>query len=67
VACPAEFLCGGLEVRGERRLVGDWRERFGYPLLLVESFFDPTALSGHDLPRRQLALCGRHPGLSAHP
>jgi hypothetical protein len=25
----------------ERRLVGDWRERFGYPLVLLETFVDP--------------------------
>jgi hypothetical protein len=30
----------------ERRLVADWRERFGYPLLLLETFVDPRYFHG---------------------
>jgi hypothetical protein len=30
----------------ERRLAGDWRERFGYPLLLLETFVDPRHFQG---------------------
>jgi len=30
----------------ERRLAGDWRERFGYPLLLLETFVDPRRFHG---------------------
>jgi hypothetical protein len=30
----------------ERRLAGDWRERFGYPLLLLETFVDPRHFHG---------------------
>jgi hypothetical protein len=30
----------------ERHLVGDWRERFGYPLLLLETFVDPRHFHG---------------------
>ncbi len=30
----------------ERRLPGDWRERFGYPLLLLETFVDPRRFHG---------------------
>ena len=30
----------------ERRLVGDWQERFGYPLLLLETFVDPRHFHG---------------------
>ena len=30
----------------ERRLVRDWRERFGYPLLLLETFVDPRHFHG---------------------
>ena len=30
----------------ERRLVADWRERFGYPLLLLETFVDPRQFHG---------------------
>jgi len=30
----------------ERRLVRDWRERFGYPLLLLETFVDPRQFHG---------------------
>ncbi len=51
----------------ERRLVRDWPERFGYPLLLAGDLRRSAALSRHPLPRRQLVLCGRHPRLSAHP
>jgi len=32
--------------RCERRLGGDWRERFGHPLVLVETFVDPTRFHG---------------------
>jgi hypothetical protein len=41
----------------ERRLAGDWPERFGYPLLLLETFVDPRRFHG-TIYRRQLALCG---------
>ena len=52
----------------ERAALGrDWQERFGYPLLLLETFVDPRLFPRHHLPCRQLALCGRHPRLSAHP
>jgi hypothetical protein len=30
----------------ERRLAQDWRERFGYPLLLLETFVDPRRFHG---------------------
>jgi hypothetical protein len=30
----------------ERRLASDWRERFGYPLLLLETFVDPRRFHG---------------------
>ena len=30
----------------ERRLVGDWRAHFGYPLLLLETFVDPRYFRG---------------------
>jgi len=30
----------------ERRLVRDWQDRFGYPLLLVETFVDPRYFHG---------------------
>jgi hypothetical protein len=30
----------------ERRLVRDWQERFGYPLLLLETFVDPRHFHG---------------------
>lgn len=30
----------------ERRLVSDWPERFGYPLLLLETFVDPQRFHG---------------------
>ena len=30
----------------ERRLVRDWQERFGYPLLLLETFVDPRRFHG---------------------
>lgn len=30
----------------ERRLAADWRERFGYPLLLLETFVDPRQFHG---------------------
>ena len=30
----------------ERRLVEDWRARFGYPLLLLETFVDPQRFQG---------------------
>jgi hypothetical protein len=30
----------------ERRLAADWRERFGYPLLLLETFVDPRYFHG---------------------
>ena len=30
----------------ERRLARDWRERFGYPLLLLETFVDPRHFHG---------------------
>lgn len=30
----------------ERRLPGDWRERFGHPLLLLETFVDPERFRG---------------------
>ena len=29
-----------------RRIQADWRERFGYPLLLLETFVDPTRFTG---------------------
>jgi hypothetical protein len=32
--------------RCERRLDGDWRERFGHPLVLVETFVDPMRFQG---------------------
>ena len=31
---------------GERRLAADWRARFGYPLLLLETFVDPRYFHG---------------------
>jgi hypothetical protein len=55
----------GLEF-SERRLVRDWPERFGHPLLLLETFVDP-ARPGHDLSGRQLAGAGPNARLSAHP
>jgi Domain of unknown function (DUF4338) len=30
----------------ERRVVGDWRARFGHPLLLLETFVDPRRFHG---------------------
>jgi Domain of unknown function (DUF4338)/DDE_Tnp_1-associated len=30
----------------QKRLPGDWRERFGHPLLLVETFVDPQRFQG---------------------
>jgi hypothetical protein len=30
----------------ERQLVADWRARFGYPLLLLETFVDPRHFHG---------------------
>jgi hypothetical protein len=30
----------------ERRLVRDWPERLGYPLLLLETFVDPRHFHG---------------------
>ena len=30
----------------ERRIVQDWQERFGYPLLLLETFVDPQYFHG---------------------
>jgi len=30
----------------ERRISGDWQERFGYPLLLLETFVDPQFFHG---------------------
>jgi len=30
----------------EKRLPGDWQERFGHPLLLMETFVDPLRFSG---------------------
>jgi len=30
----------------ERRVVGDWQERFGHPLLLLETFVDPRRFHG---------------------
>jgi hypothetical protein len=35
----------GLEF-SERRLVRDWPERFGHPLLLLETFVDPARFRG---------------------
>lgn len=34
----------------QRRLPGDWRERFGHPLVLLETFVDPRTLPRHRLP-----------------
>jgi hypothetical protein len=30
----------------QRRLSGDWRERFGHPLVLLETFVDPERFQG---------------------
>ncbi len=30
----------------QRRLSFDWQERFGHPLLLLETFIDPTRFQG---------------------
>ncbi len=30
----------------ERRMARDWPERFGYPLLLLETFVDPQRFHG---------------------
>lgn len=39
-------LASRVLARCERRLVRDWRERFGYPLLLLETFVDPRQFHG---------------------
>jgi hypothetical protein len=39
-------LASRLLALSERRLASDWRERFGYPLLLLETFFDPRRFHG---------------------
>ena len=39
-------LASHLLARCERHVVGDWRARFGYPLLLLETFVDPRHFHG---------------------
>jgi hypothetical protein len=39
-------LASRVLARCERRLAADWRARFGYPLLLLETFVDPRYFHG---------------------
>jgi hypothetical protein len=39
-------LASRVRALSEHRLPGDWRERFGYPLLLLETFVDPRRFHG---------------------
>jgi hypothetical protein len=50
----------------ERRVAATGRRASVIPLLLLETFVDPQLFPRHPLPRRQLALGGRHPRLSPH-
>jgi hypothetical protein len=43
---PVPNLASRVLALSERRLASDWRERFGYPVLLLETFVDPRRFHG---------------------
>ena len=49
-----------------RRLASDWQERFGHPLVLLETFVDPDVFTAPSI-ERPTGCIWADPRLSAHP